>query len=97
MNRSEKDEMLQRLNEEQLALMSTMSQSDAHASKCIKMGLNFQEEYPEDYAKYSAARIKYNENEAEIARIEAIEVEEDTTEPREDLLNDEQESVANEQ
>lgn len=97
MNRSEKDEMLQRLNEEQLALMSTMSQSDAHASKCIKMGLNFQEEYPEDYAKYSAARIKYNENEAEIARIEAIEVEEDTTGPREDFLNGEQESVANEQ
>lgn len=97
MNRTEKDEMLQRLNEEQLALMSTMSQSDAHASKCIKMGLNFQEEYPEDYAKYSAARIKYNENEAEIARIEAIEVEEDTIEPREDFLNGEQESVANEQ
>lgn len=97
MNRTEKDEMLQRLNEEQLALMSTMSQSDAHASKCIKMGLNFQNEYPEDYAKYSAARIKYNENEAEIARIEAIEVEEDTTEPREDFLSDEQESVANEQ
>ena len=96
MNRSEKDEMLQRLNEEQLALMSTMSQSDAHASKCIKMGLNFQEEYPEDYAKYSAARIKYNENEAEIARIEAIEVEEDTIEPREDFLN-EQEPIAGEQ
>ena len=97
MNRSEKEEMLQRLNEEQLALMSTMSQSDAHASKCIKMGLNFQEEYPEDYAKYSTARIKYNENEAEIARIEAIEVEEDTIEPREDFLNGEQESAANEQ
>ena len=97
MNRTEKDEMLQRLNEEQLALMSTMSQSDAHASKCIKMGLNFQDEYPEDYAKYSAARIKYNENEAEIARIEAIEVEEDTTEQREDFVNGEQESVANEQ
>ena len=97
MNRSEKEEMLQRLNEEQLALMSTMSQSDAHASKCIKMGLNFQEEYPEDYAKYSAARIKYNENEAEIARIKAIEVEEDTIEPREDFLSDEQESIAGEQ
>ena len=74
-----------------------MSQSDAHASKCIKMSLNFQDEYPEDYAKYSAARIKYNENEAEIARIEAIEVEEDTTESREDFLSDEHESVANEQ
>ena len=97
MNRSEKEEMLQRLNEEQLALMSTMSQSDAHASKCIKMGLNFQDEYPEDYAKYSAARIKYNENEAEIVRIEAIEVEEDTTEPREDFLSDEQESIVGEQ
>lgn len=54
------------------------------------MGLNFQEEYPEDYAKYSAARVKYNENEAEIARIEAIEVEEDMAEPREELTNDEQ-------
>ena len=86
MNRQERDELLQRLNEEQLALMSTMSQSDAHASKCIKLGLNFQEEYPDDYAKYSEARIKYNENEAEIARIETIEPDDDFSEmPTEEL------------
>lgn len=75
MTKFEKDELLRQLNEKQLQLASVMSQSDAHASKCIKLGLNFSETYPSDYEAYVTAREEYNINEEEIARIEAIEVE----------------------
>lgn len=75
MTKQEKDARLQQLNEQQLQLAAVMSESDAHASKCIKLGLNFLDAYPADYAAYTKAREQYNANEAEIARIEAIEVE----------------------
>ena len=75
MKQEEKSELLRQLNERQLQLASIMSQSDAHASKCIKLGLNFAEEYPEDYSAYTSARKEYNNNETEIARIDAEEVE----------------------
>ena len=74
MKQFEKDELLRQLNEKQLQLASVMSQSDAHASKCIKLGLNFSETYPSDYQTYVTAREEYNVNEEEVARIEAIEV-----------------------
>ena len=77
MTKFEKDELLRQLNEKQLQLASVMSQSDAHASKCIKLGLNFSETYPNDYQAYVNAREEYNINEVEIARIEAIEVEQE--------------------
>ena len=77
MTKFEKDELLRQLNEKQLQLASVMSQSDAHASKCIKLGLNFSETYPSDYHAYVKAREEYNVNEVEIARIEAIEVEQE--------------------
>lgn len=77
MKQFEKDERLRQLNEKQLQLASVMSQSDAHASKCIKLGLNFSETYPSDYQAYVNAREEYNINEEEIARIEAIEVEQE--------------------
>lgn len=77
MKQFEKDEQLRQLNEKQLQLASVMSQSDAHASKCIKLGLNFSETYPDDYLTYVKAREEYNVNEEEIARIEAIEVEQE--------------------
>ena len=75
MKQFEKDELLRQLQEKQLQLASVMSQSDAHASKCIKLGLNFAEAYPEDYAAYTAAREEYNQNEERIAELEAAEVE----------------------
>ena len=75
MKQFEKDELLRQLNEKQLQLASVMSQSDAHASKCIKLGLNFSDTYPSDYQTYVKAREEYNVNEEEIARIESIEVE----------------------
>lgn len=77
MKQFEKDEQLRQLNEKQLQLASVMSQSDAHASKCIKLGLNFRNEYPSEYDAYEKAREEYNVNEEEIARIEAIEVEQE--------------------
>lgn len=75
MTQQEKDARLQELNEQQLQLAAVMSESDAHASKCIKLGLNFQEAYPADYAAYTAAREQYNANEEELAKLEEIEPE----------------------
>lgn len=54
-----------------------MSQSDAHASKCIKLGLNFADTYPEDYAAYTAAREEYNANEAKMTELEGVETDND--------------------
>lgn len=41
MKREEREKQLQELREAQMSLMDVMSASDAHASKCIKLGLNF--------------------------------------------------------
>lgn len=74
MTQEERNEKLERLNEKQMALMSVMRESDAHASKCIKLGLEFAKEYPEEYKVYEDAREKYNSNEAEIAELLSIEI-----------------------
>ncbi len=68
---------LQQLEERQIALLSEMSKSDAHAAKCAKMGKKFATAYPEDYAEYLKANKEYNANEAKIAEAKlAIEAEE---------------------
>ena len=68
---------LQQLEERQLELLSVMSESDAHAAKCAKLGKKFATAYPEDYAAYTAANDEYNANEAKIAEAKlAIEAEE---------------------
>ena len=68
---------LQQLEERQLELLSVMSESDAHAAKCAKLGKKFATAYPEDYAGYIAANEEYNANEAKIAEAKlAIEAEE---------------------
>lgn len=82
MKQFEKDELLRKLRERQLHLASVMVQSDAHASKCVKLGLNFAEAYPGDYEEYVMAREEYNANEEEMARIQVIEAEPD--DPREE-------------
>lgn len=58
------NEKIGRLQSELLRLQAVMAGSDAHASKCVKMGLAFQDTYPEEYADYLAARERYNEIEA---------------------------------
>ena len=71
METTEKHMLLMRLREEQLRLASVMSQSDAHACKCIKMGIKFCEAYPEEYNAYMKARERYNENEKKISLLES--------------------------
>ena len=48
-----------------------MRKSDEHALKCAKSGLDFQETYPDDWAAYETARVKYNENETVLAELYA--------------------------
>ncbi len=48
-----------------------MSDSDAHASKCVKLGLNFVEQYPNEYTRYVNARTEYNNNEQELETLYA--------------------------
>lgn len=72
------------LESENLGHLATMEKSDAHANKCSKLGVSFAETYPEDLAEYNAANAKYNENEAEIARLKdelAAMPEEESPEP----------------
>lgn len=73
-------EELSALQTRQLELANIMAASDAHASKCTKLGLNFAETYPDDLTEYEAAREEYNENEVRIAEIEA-EIEREEAEP----------------
>lgn len=63
-----------------MALQSRMRLSDAHASKCIKLGLVYREEYPDEYADYEAAREAYNAAEYELDSVIAAEVEDDVAE-----------------
>jgi len=73
MTRDEIEQKLRKLREDQFYLQSVMFQSDAHASKCVKLGLNFQDTYPDDYKSYISARERYNVNEDEIAILEQTE------------------------
>ena len=77
MKRQERDELLRKANEQQLNLLSVMAKSDAHASKCAKLGLVFSDEYPEEYAEYCSAREKYNANEERITELESACIEEE--------------------
>ena len=60
---------IQDLEAAQIALLKVMAESDAHASKCVKLGKDFKETYPEDYARYTEAREKYNSNEQKIGEL----------------------------
>ena len=77
MKRQERDELLRKENEQQLNLLSVMAKSDAHASKCAKLGLVFSDEYPEEYAEYCSAREQYNANQERIAELESACIEEE--------------------
>lgn len=66
-----KQEELKQLQSRQVALLTTMSKSDARAAKCSKLGKKFQTQYPDDYAEYVAANEEYQTVEARIAEIEA--------------------------
>lgn len=70
-------EKINELEARQLALSNIMASSDAHASKCTKLGLSFAETYPDDLAAYEAAREEYNTNEESLAALYAKRAEEE--------------------
>ena len=77
MTRAEKEERLTRIQEKLLELASIMSKSDAHASKCVKLGLSYKDTYPDEYDEYTQVREDYNNLENEIIALESVEVEEE--------------------
>ena len=77
MTRAEKEERMARIQERLLELASIMSKSDAHASKCVKLGLSYKDMYPDEYNEYTQAREDYNSLENEIITLESVEVEEE--------------------
>ena len=77
MTRAEKEKRMARIQERLLELASIMSKSDAHASKCTKLGISFKDEYPDEYNEYTQAREDYNSLENEIIALESVEVEDE--------------------
>ena len=77
MTRVEKEERKARIQEQLLKLASIMCKSDAHASKCVKLGLSYKDTYPNEYNEYVKAREDYNNLEKELAALESVEVEEE--------------------
>ena len=77
MTTAEKEERLTRIQEQLLELASIISKSDAHASKCVKLGLSYKDTYPDEYDEYVKAREDYNSLENEIITLESVEVEEE--------------------
>ena len=77
MTRAEKEERKARIQERLLELVSIMSKSDAHASKCVKLGLSYKDNYPNEYKEYTQAREDYNSLEKELVTLESVEVEEE--------------------
>ena len=66
-----------RIQERLLELASVMSKSDAHASKCVKLGLSYKDNYPNEYDEYTQAREDYNQLEKDLVTLESVEVEEE--------------------
>ena len=62
-------EKINELESRQIVLSNEMASSDAHAAKCIKLGLNFGEAYPEELEAYKVAIKEFNENEAELIEL----------------------------
>lgn len=77
MTREEINERRNALESLLLQMQARMAESDDHAIKCNKLGLRFSEEYPGEYLEYEKARVRYNEIEAEIAALDALEPEEE--------------------
>ena len=50
MTQEEKELRLQQLNELQFKLKKEIERGDEHAIKCVKKGLVYSEEYPDEYA-----------------------------------------------
>ena len=77
MTKAEKEERKARIQERLLELASIMSKSDAHASKCVKLGLSYKDTYPNEYNEYTQAREDYNSLENEIIALDSVKVEDE--------------------
>ena len=77
MTTAEKKDRITHIQEQLLELASIMSKSDAHASKCTKLGLSYKDTYPNEYNEYVKAREDYNQLEKDLAALENVEVEEE--------------------
>ena len=77
MTRAEKEDKIARIQEQLLELASIMNKSDAHASKCVKMGLSYKDNYPTEYNEYIKAREDYNQLEKDLVTLESVDVEEE--------------------
>ena len=77
MTRAEKEERMARIQERLLELASVMSKSDAHASKCVKLGLSYKDNYPNEFDEYTQAREDYNNLENEIIALDSVKVEDE--------------------
>jgi len=87
-----KREELSQLQARKVALLTTMHKSDAHAAKCAKLGMEFDQEYPDDYAEYVAANKEYQEVERRINNLEfEISLEDEEPAPAETTNNAEEE------
>ena len=62
-------EKINELESRQIVLSNEMASSDAHAAKCIKLGLIFGEAYPEELERYKASRDEYNANEVALSEL----------------------------
>ena len=77
MTRAEKEERMARIQERLLELASIMCKSDAHASKCVKLGLSYKDTYPNEYNEYTQAREDYNKLEKDLATLDSVKVEDE--------------------
>ena len=77
MTRAEKENKMAHIQEQLLELASIMSKSDAHASKCVKLGLSYKDTYPNEYKEYTQARDDYNQLEKDLAVLEGVDIEEE--------------------
>lgn len=77
MTQNEKNEQMRLLDEQLLHQSSIMSASDAHANKCVKIGLVYKDTYPDEYAQYIIARDEYNKLEIQREALASAEVDDD--------------------
>ena len=75
MTNEERELKLQRLAEQQFELKKEIERGDEHAIKCVKKGLIYSEEYPDEYANYLLAVTQYNDNQQEIEHLQTIIIE----------------------
>lgn len=83
-------EKISALESRQLKLRAIMADSDAHASRCQKLGLSFAENYPDELDAYRKANDEFNVHETELAELYAQlkREEEEERHPEPEVLNE---------